>query len=140
MDMMQIVVLVLSTAVTTATATIIGNIFSNKSNREKLLAQLDVSSQLKDVEIENLKREVNNLKTLVSTTSENSRKETSLEIGYLKEDMEKIHKTVESHNNYARMFAENVPLINEKIKVVNNRLEDLEAGQKELTERLLSSK
>lgn len=138
--MMQIVVLVLSTAVTTATATIIGNIFSNKSNREKLLAQLDVSSQLKDVEIENLKREVNNLKTLVSTTSENSRKETSLEIGYLKEDMEKIHKTVESHNNYARMFAENVPLINEKIKVVNNRLEDLEAGQKELTERLLSSK
>lgn len=140
MDMVQILALVISTAITTTVATSIGNFFSNKSSREKLLAQLDVSSQLKDAEIETLKREVDSLKALISTTSENSRKETSLEISYLKEDMEKIHKTVESHNNYARMFAENVPLLNEKIKVVNNRLEDLEQGQKELTERLLSSK
>lgn len=37
-----------------------------------------------------------------------------------------IKEHVKEHNNYAKMFSENVPVIKEQIKVINHRLEGLE--------------
>ena len=39
--------------------------------------------------------------------------------------IEQLEKKVDKHNN----FAEKIPIINEQIKVINHRLEDLERGQ-----------
>ncbi len=38
--------------------------------------------------------------------------------------IEQLEKKVDKHNN----FAEKIPIINEQIKVINHRLEDLERG------------
>ena len=38
--------------------------------------------------------------------------------------IEQLEKKVDKHNN----FAEKIPIINEQIKVINHRIEDLERG------------
>lgn len=40
--------------------------------------------------------------------------------------IEQLEKKVDKHNN----FAEKIPLIDEKIKVINHRLDDLECDKK----------
>ena len=39
--------------------------------------------------------------------------------------LEQLEKKVEKHNN----FAERMPVVEEKIRVINHRLEDLERGE-----------
>lgn len=52
------------------------------------------------------------------------------EIAVMKNEITAMHKDVSEHNNYAKLFAENVPVIQEQMKVANNRIKDLEEGQK----------
>lgn len=54
------------------------------------------------------------------------------DLEHIEDKIKDLQKHVESHNNYARMFQENVPVLVEKVKVVNNRIADLENDIKEL--------
>lgn len=44
--------------------------------------------------------------------------------------IEQLEKKVDKHNN----FAERIPIIEEKIKVINHRIEDLEHDEQKLVE------
>ena len=44
----------------------------------------------------------------------------------MENELSHIKENVKEHNNYAKMFSENIPVIKEQIKVINYRLEDLE--------------
>lgn len=51
---------------------------------------------------------------------------TDAEIGHIKEEMAELKADVKEHNGYAKMFAANSAVVEEKIKVANHRLDDLE--------------
>ena len=44
----------------------------------------------------------------------------------MENELSHIKESVKEHNCYAKMFSENIPVIKEQIKVINNRLEGLE--------------
>ena len=44
----------------------------------------------------------------------------------MENELSHIKENVKEHNTYAKMFSENIPVIKEQIKVINNRLEGLE--------------
>jgi len=50
----------------------------------------------------------------------------SKEIDHIKEEISEMKKDIKEHNGYARMFAETMPVVQEKISIANHRIEDLE--------------
>lgn len=50
----------------------------------------------------------------------------SKEIDHIKEEIAEMKKDIKEHNGYARMFAETMPVVQEKISVANHRIDDLE--------------
>jgi peptidoglycan hydrolase CwlO-like protein len=48
------------------------------------------------------------------------------EINHIKNDMEEMRTDIRSHNHYAKLFNENIPVIKEKLSNSNNRLESIE--------------
>lgn len=48
------------------------------------------------------------------------------ELDHVKTEMTEIKADLKSHNGYARMFSEAIPVIKEQIKVANHRIDDLE--------------
>lgn len=49
------------------------------------------------------------------------------DIGHIKEEIGQMKEDIKSHNNYARLFNENIPVIKEKLSVANHRLGDVES-------------
>lgn len=41
-------------------------------------------------------------------------------------EMSVIKEDVKEHNHYAKLFAESMPVVQEQIKVINHRIDDLE--------------
>lgn len=70
---------------------------SARNTREEMSHKLDTNQQVADVRIQNIEKS----------------------IAEIKED-------VKAHNNYAKLFNENIPVIKERIKVANHRISDLE--------------
>ena len=52
------------------------------------------------------------------------------EIAHLKESMSEMKNDLKSHNHYAQLFNENIPVFKEQIKVINHRIDDLEEVNK----------
>jgi hypothetical protein len=52
------------------------------------------------------------------------------EIGHIKTEMTEMKADIRSHNNYAKLFNENIPVIKEKLSVANHRIEDIEGDIK----------
>ena len=52
------------------------------------------------------------------------------EIAHLKESMSEMKNDLKSHNHYAQLFNENIPVFKEQIKVINHRIDDLEEAAK----------
>lgn len=46
--------------------------------------------------------------------------------------IEQLERKVDKHNN----FAQRVPLLEEKVKVINHRIDDLEADEEKIMEKL----
>lgn len=44
----------------------------------------------------------------------------------MQSEMSTIKEDVKEHNHYAKLFAESMPVVQEQIKVINHRIEDLE--------------
>ena len=76
---------------------LIGVIFSNVLNNNKIQHTLDKSQAVTETKLENMK----------------------YELGEVKEEISRYNK-----------FGERIPVIEEQIKVINHRLEDLERGDK----------
>lgn len=79
-------------------ASLIGIFVSAKSTRDEVTHKLDTNQQVMQGEIAHIKEEM----------------------GQMKED-------IRSHNNYAKLFNENIPVIKEKLSVTNHRLGDVES-------------
>ena len=52
------------------------------------------------------------------------------EIKHIKTKMGEMDESIKSHNNYAKLFNENIPVIKEKLSVANHRIEDIECDIK----------
>ena len=48
------------------------------------------------------------------------------EMNHIKSEMAEMKDDIKAHNQYAKLFNENIPVIKEKIDVANNRIKDLE--------------
>jgi peptidoglycan hydrolase CwlO-like protein len=48
------------------------------------------------------------------------------DITHIKNKMGEMDDSIKSHNNYAKLFNENIPVIKEKLTVANKRISDLE--------------
>lgn len=48
------------------------------------------------------------------------------EINHIKADLNELREDIKEHNHYAKLFAETMPVVQERIKVANNRIADLE--------------
>lgn len=81
-----------------ALVSLVGIFVSAKVTRDKVTNTLDTNQQL-------IKNEITHIKT---------------EMGDMKND-------IRSHNNYAKLFNENIPVIKERLSVANNRIADLES-------------
>ena len=80
-----------------AVVSLVGIFISSKTTRDKVTHTLDTNQQLMNNEISHIRTE----------------------IGEMKND-------IKSHNNYAKLFNENIPVLKEKISVANKRIGDIE--------------
>jgi peptidoglycan hydrolase CwlO-like protein len=65
----------------------------------------------------------------VMNTLETNQQITNTEIVHIKESITEMKADIKSHNHYAQLFNENIPVIKEQIKVANNRIKDLEHSE-----------
>ena len=87
---------------------LIGIFVSAQSTRDGVTQKLDTNQQLIQNEITHIKTEVGQMKQTIQD-----------EIVEMKQD-------IRSHNNYAKLFNENIPVIKEKLSVSNHRISDIE--------------
>ena len=80
-----------------AVVSLVGIFISAKLTRDQVTHKLDTNQQVMQNEMKHIKSEM----------------------GMMKDD-------IRSHNNYAKLFNENIPVIKEKLTVANHRIEDLE--------------
>ena len=52
------------------------------------------------------------------------------EMSHIKSEMTEMKADIKAHNQYAKLFNENIPVIREQIKVANHRIDDLEMDVK----------
>ena len=83
--------------VLSALVSLIAIAVTSKSTRDKVTTKLDINQQI-----------------------------TNNEIAHIKESITEMKADIKSHNRYAQLFNENIPVIREQIKVANNRINDLE--------------
>lgn len=81
----------------TGVVSILTTLLTSKSNRDKMTAELDKRLSLTDAEI-----------------------------AHIKGEMAEMKADIKEHNGYAKMFASTSVLVDEKFKVVNHRIDDLE--------------
>lgn len=65
-------------------------------------------------------------------TLESSQAVTANEINHIKDSMAEMKADLKSHNHYAQLFNENIPVIQEKLGVEEHRVKDLEDEVKSL--------
>ena len=62
----------------------------------------------------------------VTHTLDTNQKLIKSEIDHIKTKMGDMDNSIKSHNNYAKLFNENIPVIKEKLTVANKRISDIE--------------
>ncbi len=62
----------------------------------------------------------------VVSTSRNQARETDKKLAVMQAQMEAMKEDLRSHNNYAKMFSENIPAIKTHMKDIDRRLDGLE--------------
>lgn len=80
-----------------AIVSLIGIFMSSKNTRDRLTQTLEINQQIMNTELIRVK-----------------------------EDLKDLKDNMRSHNSYAKLFNENIPVIKEKIAVSNRRIEALE--------------
>lgn len=55
---------------------------------------------------------------------------TNNDIEHIKADMSEMKADIRTHNNYARLFSENIPVLKEQIASADHRIETLEQFHK----------
>lgn len=48
------------------------------------------------------------------------------QLAVMSSEMKIMKDDIKEHNHYAKLFAESMPVVQEQIKVINHRIEDLE--------------
>lgn len=87
----------LITGLISAVVSLIGIAVSSKSTRDSVTHKLDTNQQLMNSEI-----------------------------SHIKDEMGEMKKDIKSHNNYAKLFNENIPVIKEKISMTADRIKAVE--------------
>lgn len=68
-----------------------------------------------------------NTRDSVTTKLDANQKVMNAEISHIKGDMKEMKDDIKTHNHYAQLFSENIPVMQEQLKETHRRLEDLES-------------
>lgn len=80
-----------------ALVSLIGIFISAKSTRDEVTHRIETNQQVMNTEISHIRNEIGDMKV-----------------------------DIRSHNNYAKLFNENIPLLKEKLSTVNLKIADIE--------------
>jgi len=120
----------MSDAIIVALITLCGTIISvavtSKSTQTKVTNELKTQNEIQNQKIDQLSVDLANVKKELNDKIENNREISELKIDNLADEVRK-------HNNFAQRLPEvesSIKVIEERIKVANNRLTDLENQRK----------
>jgi peptidoglycan hydrolase CwlO-like protein len=71
-----------------------------------------------------------NTRDKVTQKLDTNQKVTNNEIEHIKTEMSEMKQDIRSHNNYAKLFNENIPVIKEKLSVATHEIEDIKGDIK----------
>lgn len=71
-----------------------------------------------------------NTRDSVTHKLDNNQQIMNAEITHIKETMSEMKTDIKAHNQYAKLFNENIPVLKEKFKVADHRISDLEEAIK----------
>lgn len=111
---------------------VISVIVTSRTTQNKLMNELSTHSKLQDQKIEQISTDIKTTTKELNDKIDIQNEIINLKIEHITSEQAGIKKDIESHNNYARMFQENVPVLTEKITVANKRIADLEQDVREL--------
>ena len=114
---------------------------TSKTTQEKVTNEIQTQNRLQDQKIDQIVADMKNSNDEMTKKIQSCNRDLTekmdtqnellnLKIEHLTDTQKNMSKDIESHNNYAKMFSENVPVIKEKIEVANKRIADLEADVK----------
>jgi len=105
---------------------------SAKVTQDKVTRKLESQNEVQNTKIEQLGVDMKNIKIELTEKMDAANKIEELKIEHINESLETLKIDVKEHNHYAQMFNETIPVLQEKMKVENHRMDDLEAEVKEL--------
>ena len=111
---------------------IISVIVTSRTTQNKLMNELSTHNKLQDQRIEQISTDIKTTTKELNDKIDIQNEIINLKIEHITSEQAGIKKDIESHNNYARMFQESVPVLTEKITVANKRIADLEQDVREL--------
>ena len=117
--------------------------FSNKSMRDELLNNLQTANKLEELEIQRIKEDLSNIRKGIKDDMTDSHAAIKQDMEYFASEMVEMKADIKEHNNYAKQLPEiqgKLDVITEKVSVSNKRLDDLEAFQKDITNRMIDKK
>ena len=126
MDTTQIVVAVIGLF-----GVIISVFATAKATQNKVTQELQTQNEVQNQKIDQLSVDINTTKTELTTKIDSNQILTETKISFLTSEMTEMKTDIREHNNYAK----SMPVIEEKVKVINNRLNDLEAFQKQFYDK-----
>ena len=111
---------------------IISVIVTSRTTQNKLMNELSTHNKLQDQRIEQISTDIKTTTKELNDKIDIQNEIINLKMEHITSEQAGIKKDIESHNNYARMFQESVPVLTEKITVANKRIADLEQDVREL--------
>lgn len=111
---------------------IISVIVTSRTTQNKLMNELSTHNKLQDQKIEQISTDIKTTTKELNDKIDTQNEIINLKIEHITSEQASIKKDIESHNNYARMFQESVPVLTEKITVANKRIADLEQDVRDL--------
>lgn len=111
---------------------IISVIVTSRSTANKLMNELTTHNKLQDQKIEQIGTDIKTTTKELNDKIDVQNEIINLKIEHITSEQASIKKDIESHNSYAKMFQESVPVLTEKISVANKRIADLEQDIREL--------
>lgn len=94
--------------------------------------KIDTENQIQNQKIDKLSEDIKTVKEEITENMRADQKLTETKFSFINTEMQEMKADIKSHNNYAKMFAESLPVFKEQMSVANHRIADLESDVNEL--------
>lgn len=127
MDITQIIVAILGLV-----GVIISVLVTAKSTQNKMTSELQTQNAVQNQKIDQLAADIQAVKGELTNKMDSNDALKDEKIQRITDNIEILKEDVKEHNHYAKLFAETMPVVQERQTVANKRIGDLESEMKEL--------